>query len=245
MLFANLASARCPANMRWTVRALTTRSVVPLTTAERSKRIVVAFLLLAFIRCLPIRNASPKPADHLFLRTPQPMSKEHWQVRPLSLRNKRPRPALYLPHAPLDHSMGSTRNHWCLFWHACQPLNTANYLMRVFFTSTIDTSCSDFTTRDCTPLMITSLASFPTIRRFARHRVCHLPTILRERLSTYVGEISDEVPDAHGHVRLQSVDELHPFVCQPRRTDTILDTRRVQLPNAHPTHPSLKPTKPS
>ena len=44
---------------------------------------------------------------------------------------------------------------------------------------------------------------------------------------------------------LQSVDELHSFLCQQRRMDTILGIRHVPLSNAHPTHPSWGLTEPS
>ena len=55
----------------------------------------------------------------------------------------------------------------------------------------------------------------------------------------------DEAPDAHGLVMLQSVDELHSFLSQRRRRDTILDTKRVWWPNTHPTHPNRELTEPS
>ena len=55
----------------------------------------------------------------------------------------------------------------------------------------------------------------------------------------------DEVPDAHGNVKLQSVCELHSFLCQQRTSDTILDIQNVWLANAHSTHPSWGPTEPS
>ena len=55
----------------------------------------------------------------------------------------------------------------------------------------------------------------------------------------------DEVLDAHGHVRLQSVGELHSFFRQPHRMDIILNTRRVWLPNEHPSRPRRGPTGPS
>ena len=54
----------------------------------------------------------------------------------------------------------------------------------------------------------------------------------------------DEVPDAHGQVRLPSVAELHAFLCQPRSTHTTLDTRHAWMPNDHPNQ-SWGPTEPS
>ena len=56
---------------------------------------------------------------------------------------------------------------------------------------------------------------------------------------------STRIGDAHGDVMLPSVGELHSFFCQPRRTDTTLDARHVQLPRAHPIDPSWWPTEPS
>ena len=53
-----------------------------------------------------------------------------------------------------------------------------------------------------------------------------------------MGRNVDEVLDAHGHVMPPSFDELHSFLCQQSRMDTILGTRHCRLPSWGLTEPS-------
>ena len=136
----------------------------------RNKRFAVALLHLAFIRCLPIQNASLEHADtcpenstsHARIELPgsNTVSCTHSAYATIALV------VLCISHTllsikalaalpPTGDSSGITTN----------PSTPRNSFIRQFCTSTIDTSCSDFTIRVYTPLMITSFTSFSMIQR--------------------------------------------------------------------------------